>query len=94
MDVGEDTAGGDGACSCELAELLIVADGELDMTRHNGLLFVLSAGITGEVKDLLREVLHDSCGEYAGSDTNHRCITTLFIVAVHSADGEDEISTR
>ena len=62
LDVGEDTAGGDCACSSELAELLIVADGELDMTRHNGLLFVLSAGITGEVKDLLREVLHDSGG--------------------------------
>ena len=94
MDIGKDTAGGDGACSCELAELLIVAYGELDMTRHDGLLFVLSASITGEVKDLLRKVLHDSGGEYAGSDTNHRCVTTLFIVAVHSADGEDEISTR
>ena len=94
VDVWENTTGGDGGSAEELVEFLIVADGELDMTRHNGLLFVLSAGITGEVKDLLREVLHDCGGEYAGSDTNHRCIATLFIVAVHSADGEDEISTR
>ena len=89
MDVGEDTTCGDSACSSELAELLIVADGELDMTRHNRLLFVLSAGITGQVEDLIREVLHDSSGEYAGADAHPACVATLLEVAVHSADWED-----
>ena len=71
MDVGEDTTCGDSACGGELAELLIVADSKLDMTRHNRLLFVLSAGITGQVKDLIGEVFKNSSGEYAGSYTHH-----------------------
>lgn len=43
----------------ELVQLLIVADGELQMTRDDTGLLVVTSGVTSQLKDLSSEVLQD-----------------------------------
>jgi hypothetical protein len=57
MDVGEDTALGDGDVAEQLVQLLIVADGELQMTRDDTRLLVVAGGVASQLEDLGREVL-------------------------------------
>ena len=59
MDVGEDTAGCDGDAAHELVELLVVADGELDVPGDDARLLVVASSIAGELEDLSGEVLED-----------------------------------
>ena len=59
VDVGEDTAGGDGHAAEELVELLVVADGKLDVTGDNALLLVVAGGVASELEDLSGEVFED-----------------------------------
>lgn len=44
----------------ELVQLLIVADGELQMTGNDTGLLVVTSGVTGQLKNLSSEVLQDS----------------------------------
>jgi hypothetical protein len=60
MDVGEDTALGDGDVAEQLVQLLIVADGELQMTRDDTRLLVVAGGVASQLEDLGREVLENS----------------------------------
>ena len=61
MNVGQDTT----LCDCDVSEklvqFLIVADGELEMTRDDTGLLVVASGVTGQLEDFGREVLKDSC---------------------------------
>ena len=52
MNIGEDTALGDGDVSEELVQFFIVADGELEMTGDDTGLFVVTSGVTGQLKNL------------------------------------------
>lgn len=52
MNVGENTALSDGNVAEEFVQLLIVANGELKMTRNDAGLLVVTGGITGQLKDL------------------------------------------
>ncbi len=55
-DVGEDTTLGDDDGSEELVELLIVTNGELEVTGDDTGLLVITGGITGKLEDLGSEV--------------------------------------
>lgn len=44
----------------ELVQLLIVADGELEVTRDDTRLLVVASGVTGQLENLSSEVLEDS----------------------------------
>ena len=59
MDVGEHTARGDGDAAHELVELLVVADGELEVARGYLRVLVLPGSVAGLLEDLLGEVLED-----------------------------------
>ena len=59
MDVGEDTAGCDGDAAHELVELLVVADGELDVPWDDARLLVVASSIACELEDLSGEVLEN-----------------------------------
>ena len=59
VDVGEDTARGDGHTAEELVELLVVADGEHQVARRHALLLVVAARVAGELQDLGGHVLDD-----------------------------------
>jgi hypothetical protein len=55
-NVGEDTTLRDDNIAEELVELLIVADGELQVAGHDTRLLVVAGGVTGQLEDLGGEV--------------------------------------
>ena len=77
MDVGEDTTLSDGDTGQELAQLLVIADSELDVTGDDTSLLVVTSGITGQLKDLSSEVLEDGSQVDGGTSTNTLCLELL-----------------
>ena len=59
MDVGKNTTLGDCYSTEEFVELLVIADGELDVTWDDASLLVVTGGVAGELEDLGSEVLED-----------------------------------
>ena len=59
MDVGQNTSLGDGDTRKQLVQLLVIPDGELEMTGDDPGLLVVPDGVTGQLEDLSCEVLHD-----------------------------------
>ena len=70
MDVGEHTSGGDGGILKESVELLVVSDGQLDVSwDDSGLLGVLG-GVSSELENLSSEVLKDGSKVDGSASTN------------------------
>ena len=88
VDVGKHTTGRDRHTSEQLVELLIVADGELDVTGHNAGLLVVLGGVTGELEDLSGEVLKDSSEIDGGTSTNSLGVSSVLEESGDSSDGE------
>lgn len=55
-DVWHDTTLGYDNMAKEFVQLFVIADGELQMTRHNTLLLVIAGSVTGEFENLGGEV--------------------------------------
>ncbi|KAG7218943.1 hypothetical protein INR49_019390 [Caranx melampygus] len=94
LDVGEDTSLSDGDSSEELVELLVVADGELQMTGDDPGLLVVAGGVSGQLEDLSGEVLEDGGQVDGGSGPDALGVVSLPEQPVDTADGELEPSTR
>ena len=60
VDIGEDTSRGDGDSAKELAELLVIANGKLNVARDDAVLLVVTSSVAGKLKDLSSKVLKDS----------------------------------
>ena len=61
VDVGKDTTLGDRDVTQQLVQLLVVADGELEMAGDDTGLLVVARGVAGQLEDLSGQVLEDSC---------------------------------
>lgn len=59
VNVGEDTTLGDGDVTEQLVQLLVVTDGELQVTRDDTRLLVVTSGVTSQLEDLSSQVLKD-----------------------------------
>ena len=88
VDVGEDTALGNGDTREQLVELLVVADGELEVARVDARLLVVAGSVASELKDLGTEVLHDGGQVDRGAGTNALSVVSLAQQAVDTANGE------
>ena len=93
LDVGQHTSLGDGDAGQELVQLLVVADGQLEMTGDDAGLLVVTGSVTGQLEDFSSQVLHDG-GQVDGSTGSD----TLSVVAlaeqtVDTTDGELESGT-
>ncbi|EJK66207.1 hypothetical protein THAOC_12889 [Thalassiosira oceanica] len=88
VDVGQNTAAGDGDSSEELVELLVVLDGQGDVAGDDTCLFVVAGGVSGELEDLGAEVLEDG-GEVDGRTGSHAGgVLALAEVTSDTTDGE------
>ena len=94
VDVGEDAAGGDGDAAEKLVELLVVADGELEVTGRDAALLVVPGGVAGQLEDLGGEVLKDGGQVDWGAGTNSGTDGGLLDVSVDTTDWELESSSR
>jgi hypothetical protein len=88
LDVGEDTSLGDGDSGQELVQLLVIADGELQVTGDDPGLLVVAGSIACQLEDLSGQVLHD-CGQVDwGSGTDTVGIVALAEKTMDTTNGE------
>ena len=92
MDVGENTSGSDSGRVQQSVELLIVADGELNVAGHNSGLLVVLGGVSGELENLSSEVFEDGGEVHGGTSTDALSVATSLQEAGNSADWELESS--
>lgn len=90
MDVGEDTTLGDGDMSEELVQLLIVADGELEMAGDDTGLLVVTSGVASEFENFGSEVLEDGSEVDGSAGTHTLGVVALAEKTVNTTDGERE----
>jgi len=88
VDVRQHTTLGDGDAAEELVELLVVADGQLNVARHNAGLLVVAGGIAGQLEDLSGKVLEDRGQVYGGAGSNASGVLALLQVSADTAHGE------
>ena len=88
VDVGEHTTLGDGDLVEQLVELLIVADGELEVAGDDTPLLVVTGSVSGELENLSREVLKDGGKVDGGTGTDTLGVVALAEETVDTTDGE------
>ena len=93
VDAGDDTTAGNGDVLEKLVELLVVTDGELDVTGDDADTLVVARGVSGELEDLSGEVLKDGSKVDGGSSSDTGGISSLTKLTVDTTDGELEAST-
>ena len=92
MNVGEDTALGDGNVSEKLVQLLIVADGELKVAGDDTGLLVVARSVASQLEDFGSEVLKNSGQVDGGTGTDTLSVVALAEETVDTADGERQTS--
>src|SRR5690348_4921711 len=90
VNVGQNTTLGDGDVTEQLVQLLIVADGELQMTGDDTGLLVVASGVASQLEDLSSEVLKDGSQVDGSTSTDTLSIVALAEETVDTADGESE----
>jgi hypothetical protein len=92
VNVGEDTTLGNGDVTQELVQLLIVADGKLEVTGDDTGLLVVTGGVTSQLEDLSSEILENSSEVDGGTGTDTLSIVALAEQTVDTTNGEGETS--
>ena len=93
MDVGEDTTLCDGHSGKKLVQLLIVADGQLEVARVDPLFLVVPGGIASQLKDLSSEVLHHGSQVDWGASADTLGVVPCLEETVDTTHGELESRT-
>ena len=88
MDVGQNSSLGDGDSGQKFVQLLVVADGELEMPGDDPSLLVNSGCVAGQLNDLSSEVLHHGGEVDRGACTNQLGVVTLAEEPVDTTDRE------
>ena len=88
LDVRQHTTLGDGHTGQQLVQLLVVADGQLEVTGDDTGLLVVTGSVASELEDLSGEVLHDGGEVHGGTGTNAFGIVALAQQTVDTSDGE------
>jgi len=92
VNVGEDTTLGDCNVAEELVQLFIVADGELEVTRDNTSLLVVSSSIASKFEDFGSKILENGSEIDRSTSTDTLGVVALSQETVDTADGECETS--
>lgn len=90
VNVGENTTLGDGDVTQKLVQLLIVTDGELQVTGNDTGLLVVTGGVTSQLEDFSSEVLEDGSQVDGSTGTNTLSVVALAEQTVDTTDGEGQ----
>lgn len=90
VDVGEDTTLGDGDVTQKLVQLLIVADGKLEVTRDDTGLLVVTGRVTSQLENFSSQVLQNGSEVHGGAGTDTLSVVALAEQTVDTADGEGQ----
>jgi len=88
LDVGQDTTLSDGDAGEELVQLLVVADGQLEMAGDDPGLLVVSGSIASQFENLSSEVLHDGSQVDRGSSPDPLSVVAFSQEPMDTSDGE------
>ncbi len=88
VDVGENTSLRDGGAVKKLVQLLIVADGQLDVAGDDAGLLVVASGVSSQLENLSGQVLNDGGEVHGGASSDAASIATLLQEAVDASNGE------
>ena len=73
-----------------LVQLVIVLDGQLDVSRHNPRLLVVTSGVSSQLEDLSSQVFENGSQVDRGTSTNTTSVTTTAKLRVNTTDRELE----
>lgn len=90
VNVGQDTTLGDCDVTEQLVQLLIVADGELEMTRDDTGLLVVTSGVASKFEDFSRKVFQDGSEVDGSTSTDTLSVVALSQETVDTTDRECE----
>ena len=90
VNVLEDTTLGDGDVTQQLVQLLIVSDGELQMTGDDTRLLVVTGGVASQLENLSSEILKNGSEVDGSTGTNTLSVVALAEQTVDTADGESQ----
>ena len=93
LDVREDTSLSDGDSSKKLVQLLVVTDGQLEVTGDDPGLLVVTGSVTSQLEDLSCQILHHCSHVHWGSSSNALSIVSLAEQTVDTSNRELESST-
>lgn len=82
VDVGQDASLGDRHAGQQLAQLLVVADGQLDVAGNDTSLLVVTGGVASQLKDFSGQVLQHGGQVHGGASTDALCETRTNIRTV------------
>jgi hypothetical protein len=88
MDVRENTTGGDGDLAQELVQLLVVSDGQLNVSRDDSLLLAFLGGVASELQNLSDHVLEDGSQVNGSTRTDPAGISAVLQESANSANRE------
>ena len=92
MNVGKDTTLGNGDVSEQLVQLLIVADGKLEMTRDDTGLLVVTSSVASQLKNFSGKVLEHSSQVDRSTSTDTLSVVALAEMAVDTTNREGQTS--
>lgn len=90
VDRVHDTSRGDNDVVEQLVQLLVVADGNHDVTRNNTDTLVVARSVTSQLEDFGGQVLQNGSEVNGSSNTNTASILALLKLTVQTTDGEGQ----
>lgn len=92
MNVGQNTTLGNSDVAQKLVQLLIVADGQLQVTGDDTSLLVVTSSVASQLQNFGGQVLEDGGQVNGGTSTNTLGVVALAQKTVDTADGESQTS--
>lgn len=93
LDVGEDTSLGNGHSGEKFVQLLVVADGQLQVTGDDSRLLVVTGGVSCQLQDLSGQVLEHGSEVHGGTSSNTLGVVALAQQSVDTSNRELQSST-
>ena len=88
VNVWQNTTLGNCNMAQKLVQLLIVSDGELQMSWDDTCLLVVTSGVASQLEDFSSQVLEDSCQVDWSTSTNSLGVVALSEESVNTTDWE------
>lgn len=93
LDVGQDTSLGDGHSRKQFVQLLVITDGQLQMSGDDPGLLVVSGSVSSQLQNLSSQIFHDCSKVDWGSSSNPLGIVSLAEKTMDPSDGELKTGT-
>ena len=88
LDVGQNSALGDGHAGEQLVQLLVVSDGQLQVTGNDSRLLVVASGVAGQFQNFGGQVFQDGGQVDGGAGAHALGVIAFPKKTVDATDGE------